>query len=156
MPPVRAFRDSSNSPIHIDPTKATISAMNRTRGDIKGKGKARQIDFDFLRAAEDAIPDPVLLLSLPSILLQSPDQPEYLKSLQACMDALRACLSIHSSLGKRGSGTLSFEQEMHAHGMTAEVGLKVVNAGLCAIDGPEWARDVVAEVRLFACRAVLP
>ncbi|KAG8939854.1 26S proteasome regulatory subunit rpn6 [Tulasnella sp. 424] len=59
----------------------------------------------------------------------------------AYLDALSMCLSLHSSLGGNGSGALSFEQEMQAYGMQAEIGLKVASAGLGGYEGPEWARD---------------
>ncbi|KAG9009078.1 hypothetical protein FRB90_008573 [Tulasnella sp. 427] len=53
---------------------------------------------------------------------------------------------MHSSLGGDGSGALSFEQEMQAYGMQAEIGLKVVSAGLGGADGPRWARGVESEI----------
>lgn len=116
----------------------TSNSPTRTRKSVKSTVPT---------IAPNEIPDPVLLLSLPSHLLHPPDHPNYVPSLHASLDALRRCIALHTTLGGNGGGSLSFEQEMRAYGMLAECGLKVIIAtggggGECC----EWARGVQEEV----------
>ncbi|KAG8893001.1 hypothetical protein FRC01_013820, partial [Tulasnella sp. 417] len=130
--------DSSNSP-----------TTNHHRLISKGKGKAvpfATTGSPSRSSAHTEIPDPVFLLGLPALLLHPPDHPNHVPSLRASLDALNQCISMHSSLGGNGSGALSFEQEMQAYGMQAEIGLKVVSAGFSGHDGPEWARGIESEI----------
>ncbi|KAG8935972.1 hypothetical protein FRC00_010048 [Tulasnella sp. 408] len=136
---LQPLMDSSNSP-----------TTHQHRLNSKGKGKAvpfaTTVSPSRSSSAHTEIPDPVFLLGLPALLLHPPDHPNHVPSLRASLDALNKCLSMHSSLGGNGSGALSFEQEMQAYGMQAEIGLKVVSAGLTGQDGPEWARGIESEI----------
>ncbi|KAG8904545.1 hypothetical protein FRB99_001585 [Tulasnella sp. 403] len=120
----------SNSPTYI-----------RIRRPPKSVNKAQDS-----QPASTEVPSPVLLLSLPPLFTYPPDHPNHIPGLHASLDALRRCLALHSQLGEEGNGTLSFEQEMRAHGMLAEVGMKVIAAGLSCDGGPAWANGIENEV----------
>ena len=108
----------------------------------KGKGKAFDAPdiFDF-----SGLPTPVFLLSLPTIVQHPPDHPEYPQSLQLSLEALRRCISLQATSNQALDAALNFDQECRAFGMLAEIGLKVLIAGLRY---QPWAKGLESEVSL--------
>ena len=86
------------------------------------------------------LPLPLLLLSLPAILILPPNHPLHDESLRLSVVALRKCLHIKA---------LSPETECRAWATLAQVGLQVVGSRLSASSRERhaWARNVEAEVR---------
>ncbi|KAG9005539.1 hypothetical protein FRB94_001466 [Tulasnella sp. JGI-2019a] len=118
---------------------------SRLKGAHKAKGKGRPSTT--VAEPNNDTPAPILLISLVAgILSHPPDHPNHIPSLRASLDALRQCLALHTTLGSGSSGSLSLEQEMRAYGMMAEIGIKVLSAGLCGRNAPDWASGIELEI----------
>lgn len=87
------------------------------------------------------LPLPLLLLSLPAILILPPNHPLHDESLRLSVVALRRCLLIRA---------LSPEIECRAWTTLAQVGLQVIGSQLSTSshDCHGWARNIEAEVRI--------
>ena len=86
------------------------------------------------------LPLPLLLLSLPAILILPPSHPLHDESLRLSVVALRRCLLMRA---------LSPEIECRAWTTLAQVGMQVIGSRLFASSHERhaWARDIEAEVR---------
>lgn len=86
------------------------------------------------------LPLPLLLLSLPAILVLPPNHPLHDESLRLSVVALRRCLLMRA---------LSPEVECRAWTTLAQVGLQVIGSRLSASphERHAWARNTEAEVR---------
>jgi len=86
------------------------------------------------------LPLPLLLLSLPAILILPPSHPLHDESLRLSVVALRRCLLMRA---------LSPEVECRAWTTLAQVGLQVIGSRLSASphERHAWARNIEAEVR---------
>ncbi|KAF7793576.1 hypothetical protein EIP86_004690 [Pleurotus ostreatoroseus] len=83
------------------------------------------------------LPEPVLLVTLPRLLIHPPNHRNYIKSLFLSLCSLRRCLTL---LG------LSPEIECQAWLGLAELGMKVVHGGLSQNEAHPWATGIEAEV----------
>lgn len=85
------------------------------------------------------LPLPLLLLSLPTILILPPNHPLHNESLRLSIIALRRCLHMKA---------LSPEIECRAWTTLAQVGLQVIGSRLSASSNERhaWARNIEAEV----------
>lgn len=85
------------------------------------------------------LPLPLLLLSLPAILILPPTHPLHDESLRLSVMALRRCLHMKA---------LSPEMECRAWTTLAQVGLQVIGSRLSASSDERhaWARNIEAEV----------
>lgn len=90
------------------------------------------------------LPLPLLLLSLPAILILPPSHPLHDESLRLSIVALRRCLHMRA---------LSPEIECRAWTTLAQVGLQVIGSRLSASSHGchAWARNIEAEVRTAIC-----
>ncbi|KZT18694.1 hypothetical protein NEOLEDRAFT_1246306 [Neolentinus lepideus HHB14362 ss-1] len=92
------------------------------------------------------LPLPILLLSLPALLVQPPTSRFHAQALCLSLAAVRACL---------GLGALSPEVECRAWTALAEVGMGVVAGGFCGREGCEWASGVESEVEKAIAKGTL-
>ncbi|KAJ3557467.1 hypothetical protein NM688_g1462 [Phlebia brevispora] len=84
-----------------------------------------------------SLPEPVLLVSLPSLIIHPPNHRYYLKSLYVSLCALRKCLALPA---------LSPEIECHAWTSLAEIGMKIIHSGMSENVAYSWAIGIEAEV----------
>ncbi|KIK70551.1 hypothetical protein GYMLUDRAFT_89575 [Collybiopsis luxurians FD-317 M1] len=83
------------------------------------------------------LPAPVLLLSLPSILVHPTNHPMHAQSLSMSLLALRRCLEIPG---------LSPDIECRALTSLAEIGMIVIDGGFSQLEEHTWAHGIDAEV----------
>lgn len=89
------------------------------------------------------LPDSVLLLNLPSILMHPPNHPLHAQSLCMSLLALRRCLEIPG---------LSPDVECRALTSVAEIGMTVIDGGFNKLQEHVWAHGIETEVsRRFSC-----
>jgi hypothetical protein len=113
---------------------------------VNPRKRMRENDSDRLtlassnEAASQPLPPQIVLLMLPTLLAHPPSHPLHICSLRTMLSAMRRCLSLQN---------LNLDEECQACLGLAEVGMKVVGAGLHQREGSEWhwARGVVTEVR---------
>lgn len=88
------------------------------------------------------LPLPLLLLSLPDILMLPPNHPLHDESLRLSVVALRKCLLVRA---------LSPEIECRAWTTLAQIGVQVIGSHLSASSHERhmWARNIEAEVRMI-------
>lgn len=83
------------------------------------------------------LPEPVLLVALPRLLIHPPNHRYYIKSLFLSLCSLRRCLALPA---------LSPEIECQAWTGLAEIGMKVIHGGLSQNEAHTWASGIEVEV----------
>lgn len=123
---------------------ASTTSVNHRKRPRDSENDSMVIDGE-CTTVHQPIPPQVLLLMLPTLLAIPPTHPLHICSLRTSLMALRRCLSLQN---------LAPDDECQAHLGLAELGLKVVGAGLHAKEGKEWrwAKGIDFEViYIYSC-----
>lgn len=96
-----------------------------------------EMDSQEEKSSYSPLPDSILLLNLPSILIHPPNHPLHAQSLCMSLLALRRCLEIPG---------LSPDVECRALTSLAEIGMTVIDGGFNTLKEHVWAHGIETEV----------
>lgn len=105
-------------------------------------GKSESSESSTQHSTLKPLPEPVLLVILPRLLIHPPNHRNYIKSLFLSLCSLRRCLALPA---------LSPEIECQAWTGLAEIGMKVVHGGISQNEAHTWASGIEVEV-CASCR----